>query len=300
MVIILGVGGCSDNPAAAKASVTLGFVNGATTEFHTCLQKAVESEAGRRGVKVISVNSQQNPKTELANIESLIAQHVDAVIVQTVDSGALKADIAKARAAQIPIFLTSVVPADTSAILGAVAVDLNQVGLLDAGWVSNDAVGGPATAGIIAGAPGAASDLLVKGFTDNLPKNVKVVDSKPGMFNRGKATAVASAMIKEHPELGYAFVANEDMAVGAAQAFAAAGKSVKIVTVNGTDTGLAGIEDGRFAATVANPASRLGEQAVENTISLLGGEPVHKVDYIEISLITRVELSLAPHYCVVD
>jgi ribose transport system substrate-binding protein len=214
-----------------------------------------------------------------------------------VSSDTLETDIAKARNAKTPIFLTSVTPVDTSGILGAVVVDLNQVGLLDASWVSNDAVGAPAEAGIVAGAPGAASDLLVKGFRDNLPRNVKVVASRPGMFNRAKARAVAGDMIRQHPDLRYAFVANEDMAFGAQQAFHDAGRNVRIVTVNGTDEGLAAVSDGRFAATVANPASTLGEKAIENTLSLLGREPVLKIDYVPISLIGKEDLGRAPQYC---
>jgi ribose transport system substrate-binding protein len=293
---------CGDESASGgtKKTITIGFVNGGSTEFHTCLQRSVEGYATQRGVKIVSANSQQNAKTELANINSMIARGVDAIIVQTVNTDALEADIRRAGSAKIPIFLTSVAPTDTSTVLGAVVVDLNQVGLLDAGWISNDAVGAPRKAGIIAGAPGAASDLLVKGFVDNLPKNIKVVATAPGMFNRGKAKAVAAKMIKEHPDITYAFVANEDMAFGVQQAFQAAHRDVRIATVNGTDAGLAAIKDGRFDATVANPASKLGQKAVENTLSLLNHEPITKIDYVPISLITRTELAQAPAYCLTE
>ncbi|MFI5898190.1 sugar ABC transporter substrate-binding protein [Actinoplanes sp. NPDC051513] len=304
MAITLGaatLSACGDSTGSGdgpkKTVVTLGFVNGGNTEFHTCLQRSVEGEAAQRGVKVISANSKQDAKTELANIDSMIAQGVDAIIVQTVNTGALKADIERAGRAKIPIFLTSVAPDDTSTVLGAVAVDLNQVGLLDAGWVSNDAVGAPRTAGIVAGAPGAASDLLVKGFVDGLPKNIKVVATAPGMFNRAKAKTAAAKMIKEHPDIAYAFVVNEDMAFGVQQAFAAAHKNVKIATVNGTDAGLAAIKDGRFGATVAIPASKLGQKAVENTLSLLDKEPITKIDYVPINLITKTDIDQAPRYC---
>ena len=289
--------GAREASGPSKSIVTLGFVNGGKTEFHTCLQKALEGEATRRGIKVITANSKQDAAAELSNIENLIAQDVDAVIVQTVNTNALKADVAKANQAKIPIFVTSVVPGDQNSVLGAVVVDLNQVGLLDASWVSNDAVGAKADAGIIAGAPGAASDLLVKGFKDNLPKNIKVVASQPGMYNRAKAKAVATQMIKDHPELRYAFVANEDMAVGASEAFQAAQRNVKIVTVNGTDEGLDAINDGRFAATVSNPPSKLGQKAVENTLSLLNEEPINKIDYVPIALIDKQDLDQAPQYC---
>ena len=112
--------------------------------------------------------------------------------------------------------------------------------------------------------------------------------------------AVAAKMIKDHPGITYAFVANEDMAFGAQQAFRAAHKDVRIATVNGTDAGLAAIKDGRFAATVANPASKLGQKAVENTLSLLNREPITKIDYVPISLITKSELAQAPAYCLTE
>jgi ribose transport system substrate-binding protein len=290
--------GCgSGGGSGGDSTVTLGFVNGSTTEFHTCLQRAIASEATAGGAKLMTANSNQNPGTELSNIEDMISRQVDALIVQTVNVDALQGDIAKAKAAKIPIFLTSVVTGNTSDILGAVVVDLAQVGALDAGWIAKDANGGAAEAGVIAGAPGAASDLLVKGFTGALPANVKVVANQPGMFNRAKAQDVAENMIQAHPDLKYAFVANEDMAFGALNAFKAAGKDVKIVTVNGADDGLAAVKDGRFAATVANSATTTGRLAVKNTLGLLKKQQLDKIAKTPIKLITKDNLSEAPQYC---
>ncbi|MEU4241686.1 sugar ABC transporter substrate-binding protein [Actinoplanes sp. NPDC026619] len=295
----VSISACGDDSAAGSSdkTVTLGFVNGANTEFHTCLQKAIEAEASTEGAKVVAANSKQDPATELSNIEDMISRNVSALIVQTVNVDALKNDIQKAKSANIPIFLTSVITDDTSGILGAVVVDLNGVGKLDAGWVAKDADSADVEAGVIAGAPGAASDLLVKGFTSALPANVKVVANQPGMFNRAKAQDVADNMIQAHPNLKYAFVANEDMAFGALQAFQAAGKDVKIVTVNGTDDGLAAVKDGRFAATVANSATTTGQLAVKNTITLLNKGQADKIANTPISLITKDNLSEAPKYC---
>ncbi|MBB2943942.1 ribose transport system substrate-binding protein [Actinoplanes lutulentus] len=283
--------------ASGSDSVTLGFVNGANTEFHTCLQRAVEAEAKTEGAELITANSKQDPGTELNNIEDMISRNVDALIVQTVNVDALKNDITKAKSAGIPIFLTSVITSDTSDILGAVVVDLKQVGALDAGYVAKDAGDAQVEAGIIAGAPGAASDLLVGGFSDALPPNVSVVANQPGMFNRAKAQDVAENMIQAHPSLQYAFVANEEMAFGALQAFQAAGKNVKIVTTNGTDEGLAAVKDGRFAATVANSATVTGQLAVKNAITLLNKGTAERIANTPIKLITKDNLADAPQYC---
>lgn len=294
----LVLSGCGKDTGSGSGSVSLGFVNGADTEFHTCLQKALEQTAKSEGAKVYTANSHQNSGTELSNIEDMISRNVSALIVQTVNVDALKGDIAKAKASNIPIYLTSVATSDVNDILGAAVVDLGKVGALDAGWVAKDAGGKDVQVGVIAGAPGAASDLLVGGFTKALPGNAKVVANQPGMFNAAKAQDVAENMIQAHPDLDYAFVANEEMGLAARKAFDAAGaKDVKIVTVNGTDDGLAAVKDGRFSATVSNSAMTIGQTAVKDAIGLLDKKKVDKIANIPLLLVTKENLSKAPQYC---
>ncbi|MFD7458018.1 MULTISPECIES: sugar ABC transporter substrate-binding protein [unclassified Streptomyces] len=288
-------GGTGSDPDA----VSLGFVNGANTHFHSCLLKSVEQTAKEEKATLYSANSKQDAGTELSNIEDMIARNVDALIVQTVNVDALEGDIAKAKGAGIPIFLTSVATDDMADVLGVAKVDLKQVGALDAGWIAKDAAGEDVTVGVVAGAPGAASDLLVGGFEDALPDNAKVVANQPGMFNPAKAQDVAENMIQAHPGLDYAFVANEEMAFAVRKAFDAAGaKDVRIVTVNGTEDGIAAVKDGRISATVANSAMTIGRTAVKNTIALLKDDKtVDKIANIPLVLVTEDNVSEAPQYC---
>ncbi|MEU1049844.1 sugar ABC transporter substrate-binding protein [Streptomyces sp. NPDC005897] len=298
-LVLSGCGAQNDSGGAADGSVSLGFVNGSNTHFHTCLLKAVEQEAKAQDAKVYSANSKQDAGTELSNIEDMISRSVDALIVQTVNVDALEGDIAKAKSAGIPIYLTSVATSDMDDVLGAAVVDLKKVGALDAEWIGKDAAGEDVTVGVVAGAPGAASDLLVGGFKDALPKNAKVVADQPGMFNPAKAQDVAENMIQAHPGLDYAFVANEEMAFAVRKAFDAAGaKDVKIVSVNGTEEGVAAVKDGRLSATVANSAMTIGQTAVRSTIGLLDEKQgVDKIADIPLVLVTKDNLSEAPQYC---
>ncbi|MDR6980223.1 ABC-type sugar transport system substrate-binding protein [Streptomyces sp. 3330] len=290
--------GTGDSGSGSSDSVSLGFVNGGDTNFHSCLQKAVEGQAKTAGAKVYTANSHQNAGTELSNIEDMISRDVSALIVQTVNVDALKGDIAKAKASGIPIYLTSVSTSDAADVLGAAVVDLKKVGSLDAGWIAQDAGTKNVQVGIVAGAPGAASDLLVGGFKGALPATAKVVANQPGMFNPAKAQDVAENMIQANPDLDYAFVANEEMAFAVRKAFDAAGaKDVKIVTVNGTDEGLAAVKSGAFSATVSNSAKTIGETAVRNAVGLLGKEKVDKIADIPLLLVTKDNLSEAPQYC---
>ncbi|MFE2578818.1 sugar ABC transporter substrate-binding protein [Streptomyces sp. NPDC059378] len=295
--LVLSACADSDDPSSS-GDVTLGFVNGGDTSFHSCLQKAVEQTAKTENAKVYTSNSHQNAGTELSNIEDMISRNVSALIVQTVNVDALKGDIAKAKASGIPIYLTSVTTGDTGDILGAAVVDLKKVGGLDAGWIAQDAGGKDVQVGIVAGAPGAASDLLVGGFKSGLPATAKVVANQPGMFNPAKAQDVAENMIQADPDLDYAFVANEEMAFAVRKAFDAAGaKDVKIVTVNGTDEGLAAVRSGQFSATVANSALTIGQTAVKDTVALLAEKKVDKIANIPLVLVTEDNLSEAPQYC---
>ncbi|WP_406006392.1 sugar ABC transporter substrate-binding protein [Streptomyces sp. NBC_00637] len=310
VVSVLGAGllvtGCGMWPTQATAPagavtgrITLGFVNGGTTEFHTCLQESVERTARNNSVRLVTANSRQNGDTEASNIEDMIARKVDALVVQTVDVNALKRDIAKAKAAGVPIFLTSVAPDDTSDLLGAVVVDLKEVGELDAEWIERDSAGREVSVGVIAGAPGAASDLLTEAFTERLPDTAAVVASKPGMYDPAKARTVAADMIKEIPGLDYAFVANEEMAFAARKAFDAAGaEDVRIVTVNGTDEALAALKAGSLAATVSNSAADTGELAVQNVISLLRKDDrADRIEKTPVRLVTKDNADTAPLYC---
>ncbi|MEU9094129.1 sugar ABC transporter substrate-binding protein [Streptomyces sp. NPDC087901] len=288
-----GSGGGSDG------SVTLGFVNGDTSEFATCLQKAVEKTAKAAGAELYLANSRMDPGKELSNIEDMISRDVDVLVVQTVNVDALEGGIAKAGSADVPIFLTSVATDDVSGILGAAVVDLKHLGALDAGWIAKDAAGKQVEVGIVAGAPGAASDLMVSGFTAALPENAKVVANQPGMFNPVEAQDVAENMIEAHPDLDYAFVANEEMAFAVRKAFDDAGaRDVRIVTENGTDKGLSAIKDGRFSATVANSPQVIGETAVTNALARWKGtEQADKIARIPLALITKENLAEAPPYC---
>lgn len=181
-------------------------------------------------------------------------------------------------------------------------VDLKKAGRLDAGWIGQDAHGQDVRVGIVAGAPGAASDLLVSGFKSALPANAEVVAEEPGMFDPGKARDVVRSMIKAHPDLDYAFAANEEMGLAVRKAFDAAGAAdVKIVTVNGTDAALAALKDGRFSAPVSNSAADTRALAVTNAISLLcKDERAGRIAQARLQLVTGENADTAPLYRTAD
>jgi len=299
------VTGCSAGDAgdggggeAVEGPVTIGFISSANNEWGTCLQNGVEAAATEEGVELLVANSDADAAKETANIEDMIARGVDAIVLNTVSVDAMMGGIQKAGAAEVPVYLVAVVPDDLTGVLGATVVDLPGVGALAAEWLAEDSAGDPVEVAVIAGAPGASSDYVVQGFAAALPESVTVVAEQPGMFNRSKAQEVAENVIQANPDLDYAFVLNEDMAFGVRAALDAAGRDdVRIVTMNGTDDGLAAVEAGEFSATIADSAANLGATSVENTVALLADGSGEKVFSMPTALITADNTADAVPFC---
>lgn len=291
-------GGEAAAHAPSSKELTIGFVNGNSIEFHTCLQRALQARAKSAGVTVLTANSAMNPAKELSNIDDMIVKRVDAIVVQTVNIDSLEGGIGRANRADIPIFLTSVASVDQSKILGAVVTDVRKVGRDLGGWLAEDSAGKPVEVGIIGGAPGAAADLMNNAFKQSL-SGAEVVFDQPAFWQRAKAQDVAENLLQAHPKASYVFVHNEDMAFGALAAFKAAGRDdIKILTNGGSEAGVKAVKDGEFAVTVSNTPKSVGEMAVDNVVGLLRGtQGVQKIATVPDMVVTSDNASEAPPYC---
>lgn len=284
---------------SAEEQLTIGFVNADTLEYHTCLEKGVSEAADDLGVELVLGNSTRDPAKEQTNVEDMLTRQVDVLIIQTVNVDSLDKAVTKANEADTPIFMTSVLASDTDKILGAVVAQFKPSAELLAEWLNEDAAGEPVKVGVIAGAPGAASDLFVNAFRDALDENAEVVFEQPGMFNRAKSQEVAENMLQSNPEVEYVYVPNEEMALGAAAAFGAAGRDdIHILANGGTEVGLEAVADGKFTVMTSNSAYDLGYLAVESTVALLDDPTaVEKVQGIPPMLVDESNVDQAPAYC---
>ncbi|MFV2107534.1 MULTISPECIES: sugar ABC transporter substrate-binding protein [unclassified Micromonospora] len=300
--------GCGSDDATVDSGgqegYRIGFVNGNTIQFHTCLEKSVRAQAEAKGVELLVANSAGDPAKEISNVEDMIIKQVDAIIVQTVNIDAQQGDVDRANRADVPIFLTSVAAVDPNKILGAATTDVEHAGALLGQWVAEDGGQEPAEIAIIGGAPGASADLMNKGFKAALGDGQQVVFEQPALWQRAKAQEVAENLLQGNPGIKYLFVHNEDMAFGALSALRAANRDdIKIVTINGTDDGLAAIRDGQISATISQPPRLIGEMAIDAVVSLLdaenggSGPAAPKVQQIPDQLITKSNVDQAPQYC---
>ena len=88
-------------------------------------------------------------------------------------------------------------------------------------------------------------------------------------------------------ELKGVFCHNDEMALGAVEAIAGAGKDILVVGFDATDDAVAAIKEGRMAATIAQQPALIGSTAVENAVNLINGEGFAKSIPVEVTLVTK-------------
>ena len=126
-----------------------------------------------------------------------------------------------------------------------------------------------------------------QGFHNIADKKLTVVASQTANFNRTEGMSVMENMLQANGDIKAVFAANDEMALGAAEAIAGAGKDVLVVGFDATDDAIAAIKEGRMAATIAQQPALIGSTAVENALKLINGEAIPKEIPVEVTLITK-------------
>jgi len=113
------------------------------------------------------------------------------------------------------------------------------------------------------------------GFEDAMKAaGLNIVTVQSGNWEMEKANNVATGILNEHGDLKAILCANDNMALGAVAAIAAAGKSGQVLVV-GFDN-ITGVKpmlaDGRVVATANQHAGQLAVFGIEAALKILKGE----------------------------
>ena len=130
--------------------------------------------------------------------------------------------------------------------------------------------------GIIEGVPTTANaQQRTLGFRDAMKAaNITVASVQSGEWELQKGNTVASAMMREHPDLAALLCGNDTMALGAISAIRSAGKTgkVKVVGYDNIPATRALLADGRLTATVDQFGARQAVFGIEVALKALAGK----------------------------
>ncbi|GLR10940.1 rhizopine-binding protein [Mixta theicola] len=257
--------------------------------FLTILRTAMQKEMDKDQVKGQMEDAKGDVAQQLQQVQNFIGQGVDAIIVNPVDTNAVKPIMDQASKAGIPLIFVNRRPqAELTDKMAYVGSDSELAGRLQMEALAK-AMHQKGNVAILMGdlASEATRD-RTKGVEAVVAKypQIKIVQKQTAKFMRNEAVDVVSNWMTAGDQIDAIASNNDEMAIGALMALGKDNK-VLITGVDGTPDALQQIKNGRMIATVFQDAKGQGEGAVQTAISLVKGEKVQKNMMIPYQLITK-------------
>lgn len=275
LVLVLFTGCSSGGEFDISEGQTIGLViSTLDNPFFVDLQAGAQKAADDVGVKLVVLDSQNDPAKEMANVEDLISQGVSAIMINPTDSDAVAGAIKAANKELIPVF-TLDRGASGGDVVSHIASD-NVAGGKLAGEFIVEQLGGSGKVVELEGIPGAsAARDRGQGFNAAIAgTGIEVVAKQTANFDRAEGLSVMENILQSQPDIDAVFAHNDEMALGALEAIKASGRDIMIVGFDATDDAKAAVASGDMAATVEQLPKQIGSIGVNTVMKYLLKEDV--------------------------
>jgi ribose transport system substrate-binding protein len=285
-----GGGSASPSASAGGGSKTIGLaLSTLNNPFFVTLRDGAQAKAQELGLALDVADGQDDLAKQVSQVEDFITKKVAVIIVNPVDSDGIVPAVKKANDANIPV-----ITVDRAANGGTVASHIASDNVAGAKSACDYLIKQVSSGNVvqlegIAGTS-AARD-RGKGCKNALDAQsaVKLVASQTADFDRTKGLNVMQNLLQANPDVKGVFAQNDEMALGAVQAIAAAGKSSQITVVgfDAVDDALTAIKDGKMAATIAQQPKLMGETALATAKEIVDGKTAEASQPVEVKLVTK-------------
>jgi len=248
------------------------------------------------GVTLQIEDAKDDVSKQLSQIQNFIANKMDAIIVNPVDTSATAAMTKLAAEAGVPLVYVNREP-----------VDVDNLGPKAAFVASNEKDSGTLETKEICRLLGGKGNILVmEGELSNQAavqrtkdihevistpdcSGIKIIAEQTAAWDRTKAQNLMTNWLSKGMKYDAIVSNNDEMAVGAIQALKAASVDTKAAIVGGVDAtqdALASMKAGDLKVTVFQDAAGQGKGAVDAALKLAAGGTVEKKVYIPFQLVT--------------
>jgi ribose transport system substrate-binding protein len=249
--------------------------------FYIAMLRAIRARAQELGWAVATVSSNEDKAKQINGVQDLIAKGVKGILISPIDAVGVNAAYDAAAAAHVPIISLARGSASPNQTLH-IPMDEKQVGRDIAEWTAKK-LGGQGNVAFLGGPAGAPTFRnLEQGYTEVMAKypGIAIVFRNDGPLTRERGLKNAEDALVAQPDLAAIYAANDDVALGAAQAVAAAGRKGKtlVTGMNGVPPALRAVKDGSLALTVELKPADWGRLGVDTlAIYLRGDKPAGAV-----------------------
>lgn len=287
----------ADGHGAMKIGITQNNVG--VDSYQTTYEKAfIEAAEANDKVETVVLDAGGDVARQIAQMEDLIQQEVDAIIIWPTNGEAVIPAVRKAHQAGIPVIVTNSNIAEPgfpfvksfsgpdNITQGARSAEImcdkfKEMGIADEAQVVH-----------ITGQPGYTTAIeRAKGFDDRLPEvcpNVTVLETQPGDWNREKSQQVMEAFLVKYDDIDGVYAGDDNMGVGALNAAKAAGRD-GIIFVGATNfaVGYEAMAAGDYWGSIYQSPVDDAEAALKTALDVLNGEEVPFLNYFDTPKITQ-------------
>jgi len=288
--------------AAAAQDYTIGITqnNVGVDSYQTTYEQAfIDAAAEMDNVETVVLDAGGDVARQIAQIEQLVQQQVDAIIIWPTNGEAVIPAVRQAHQAGIPVIITNSNIAEQgfdfvasfsgpdNITQGRYAAEImcdrfKEMGIAEEAQIVE-----------ITGQPGYTTAIeRSEGFQNRLPEvcpDVELMESQPGDWNREKAQQVMEAFLVKYDDIDGVYSGDDNMGVGALNAAKAAGRAEDIVFVGATNfaVGYEAMGRGEYWGSIYQSPVDDAEAALQTAIDVLEGEDVPFLNYFETPKITQ-------------
>lgn len=270
--------GTASNPEAPLVALVMKSL--ANEFFKTMEDSAVAYQKENADIFTLIANGIKNEEDvsgQIALVEQMIAQQVDAIVIAPANSQALVPVLKKAQAQGIVVVnIDNKLDAETLSSEG-IAIPFigpdNRAGAKLAGEHLAKSLSSGDQVAIIGGIPSAFNAIQrAQGFEDAMKAaSIEVVANQAGNWEMSKANQVAAGLVNEHPDLKAILCANDSMALGAVSAVSDAGREgeVQIVGYDNISAAQELVSAGRMNCTIDQHGDQLAIYGIQYALEIL-------------------------------
>ena len=295
--LVVGGSAMADGHGPMKIGITQNNVG--VDSYQTTYEKSfIAAAEANSNVEAVVLDAGGDVARQIAQVQDLIQQEVDAIIIWPTNGEAVIPAVRKAFQAGIPVIATNsnIAEAGFEFISSFSGPDNITQGSRSAEIMcekfTSMGIEGEAHVVQISGQPGYTTAIeRQKGFDDRLPEvcpNVTLVETQPGDWNREKSQTVMEAFLIKYDDIDGVYAGDDNMGVGALNAAKAAGRE-GIIFVGATNfaVGYEAMERGEYWGSIYQSPVDDAEAALKTALDILAGDDVPFLNYFDTPKITQ-------------
>ena len=291
LLMLIALAGCKGEQEEGPKKIVIGVsLQNLSEEFMVMLLNAMENKLKEYpNVELIVNDGEGRPDKQAAQLDSFIAQGVDAVIICPADEDALAPAVKAVADAGIPIITCS---ADVSGNQGQVWVgsENENGGMIVAQFVA-EKLGGKGNVAVLRGPLGSSAEQgRFRGFEQAFAPypDIKIVFDQTANWQREQAMALTENWLSTGTQIDAIVCQDDDMGLGALEAVKAAGRKSQIIVtgIDAMEDALDSVKAGELDATCFQDAVGQGMGALEMAVKAATGGSISRTN-IPFELVTR-------------